>query len=120
MQNKLKEEERRLFKTGGNDDSDMDIQEDDESDSEVEDRRLSKPRTAMEVLMQGRPNKHVMGTMQGGDTDDEDDSEDSEIDMDDDEEDDEDLEDESIALSPAKPSRRVRKPEPLDESDNDF
>ncbi|XP_069920112.1 clusterin-associated protein 1 isoform X4 [Oryctolagus cuniculus] len=139
MQSKLKEEERRLFKTGGNDDSDMDIQEDDESDSEVEDRRLSKPRTAMEVLMQGRPNKHVVGTMQGGDSDDEteaapallgkcktssskkqDDSEDSEIDMDDDEEDDEDLEDESIALSPAKPSRRVRKPEPLDESDNDF
>lgn len=37
----------------GNNDSDMDIQEDDESDSEVEDRRLSKPRTAMEVLMQG-------------------------------------------------------------------
>lgn len=48
------------------------------------------------------------------------DSEDSEIDMEDDEEDDDDLEDESIALSPAKPSRRVRKPEPLDESDNDF
>uniref|UniRef100_G1T1X1 Clusterin associated protein 1 n=1 Tax=Oryctolagus cuniculus TaxID=9986 RepID=G1T1X1_RABIT len=71
MQSKLKEEERRLFKTGGNDDSDMDIQEDDESDSEVEDRRLSKPRTAMEVLMQGRPNKHVVGTMQGGDSDDE-------------------------------------------------
>jgi len=47
------------------------------------------------------------------------DSEDSEIDMEGDEEDD-DLEDESVALSPAKPSRRVRKPEPLDESDNDF
>ncbi|XP_058536666.1 clusterin-associated protein 1 isoform X6 [Ochotona princeps] len=53
MQNKLKEEERRLLKAGGNDDSDIDIQEDDESDSEVEERRLSKPRTAMEVLMQG-------------------------------------------------------------------
>lgn len=39
--------------------------------------------------------------------------------MEDDEED-EDLEDESIALSPAKPTRRVRKPEPLEESDNDF
>lgn len=48
------------------------------------------------------------------------DSEDSEIDMEDDEDDDDDLEDESIALSPIKPSRRVRKPEPLDESDNDF
>lgn len=47
------------------------------------------------------------------------DSEDSEIDMEDDEDDD-DLEDESIALSPAKSSQRVRKPEPLEESDNDF
>lgn len=33
---------------------------------------------------------------------------------------DDDLEEESVALSPAKPTRRVRKPEPLDESDNDF
>uniref|UniRef100_A0A8C5UVK6 Clusterin associated protein 1 n=1 Tax=Microcebus murinus TaxID=30608 RepID=A0A8C5UVK6_MICMU len=120
MQNKLKEEEKRLLKSGSNDGSDIDIQEDDESDSELEERRLSKPRTAMEVLMQGRPGKRVMGTMQGGDSDDDDDSEDSEIDMEDDEEDDDDLEDESIVLSPAKPSRRVRKPEPLDESDNDF
>ncbi|XP_016066841.1 PREDICTED: clusterin-associated protein 1 isoform X1 [Miniopterus natalensis] len=145
MQNKLKEEEKRLLKSGsqpgepeaalsdktawslsppgrpgtGNEDSDIDIQEDDESDSELEERRLSKPRTAMEVLMQGRPSKHIVGTMQGGDSDDEEDSEDSEIDMEDDEEDD-DLEDESIALSPTKPSRRVRKPEPLEESDNDF
>ncbi|XP_076793391.1 clusterin-associated protein 1 isoform X5 [Arvicanthis niloticus] len=146
MQNKLKEEEKRLLKSGSNDDSDIDIQEDDESDSELEDRRLSKPRTAMEVLMQevqsssmvahtcksitleseaqsrvqGRPSKRIVGTMQGGDSDEDEDSEDSEIDMEDDEEDDDDLEDESIALSPAKPSRRVRKPEPLDESDNDF
>ncbi|KAF6123695.1 clusterin associated protein 1 [Phyllostomus discolor] len=164
MQNKLKEEEKRLLKSGsqpgepeaalsdkpawsvyppgrpgtGNNDSDIDIQDDDESDSELEERRLSKPRTAMEVLMQGRPNKSIVGTMQGGDSDDDmegpptllgkgktssskkqEDSEDSEIDMEDDEED-EDLEDESIALSPAKPTRRVRKPEPLEESDNDF
>ncbi|CAO2641992.1 Clusterin-associated protein 1, partial [Lemmus lemmus] len=120
MQNKLKEEEKRLLKSGSNDDSDIDIQEDDESDSELEERRLSKPRTAMEVLMQGRPSKRIVGTMQGGDSDEDEDSEDSEIDMEDDEEDDDDLEDESIALSPAKPSRRIRKPEPLDESDNDF
>ncbi|XP_029076675.1 clusterin-associated protein 1 [Monodon monoceros] len=164
MQNKLKEEEKRLLKSRsrpgvpeaalndkpawslssserpstGNDDSDIDIQEDDESDSELEERRLSKPRTAMEALLQGRPSKRVVGTMQGGDSDDDmeaapallgkcktssskkqEDSEDSEIDMEDDEDDD-DLEDESIALSPAKPSQRVRKPEPLDESDNDF
>ncbi|XP_073755705.1 clusterin-associated protein 1 isoform X3 [Callorhinus ursinus] len=138
MQNKLKEEEKRLLRSGSNDDSDIDIQEDDESDSELEERRLSKLRPAMEVLMQGRPSKRIVGTMQGGDSDDDmeaapallgkcknssskkqEDSEDSEIDMEGDEEDD-DLEDESIALSPAKPIRRVRKPEPLDESDNDF
>lgn len=119
MQNKLKEEEKRLLRSGSNDDSDIDIQEDDESDSELEERQLSKPRTAMEVLIQGRPGKRIVGTMQGGDSDDDEDSEDSEIDMEGDEEDD-DLEDESVALSPAKPSQRVRKPEPLDESDNDF
>ncbi|XP_040111521.1 clusterin-associated protein 1 isoform X8 [Oryx dammah] len=145
MQNKLKEEGKRLLKSGsqpgvpdvalsdkpawsvspserpgtGNDDSDIDIQEDDESDSELEERRLSKLRTAMEVLMQGQPSKHVVGTMQGGDTDDDEDLEDSEIDVEDDEEDD-DLEDESMALSAAKPSRRGRKPEPLEESDSDF
>ncbi|XP_040315566.1 clusterin-associated protein 1 [Herpailurus yagouaroundi] len=86
----------------------------------------------------GRPSKLIVGTMQGGDSDDDteaapallgqcrtssskkqEDSEDSEIDMEGDEDDD-DLEDESVAVSPAKPSRRVRKPEPLDESDNDF
>uniref|UniRef100_A0A673UQ40 Clusterin associated protein 1 n=1 Tax=Suricata suricatta TaxID=37032 RepID=A0A673UQ40_SURSU len=102
MQNKLKEEEKRLLKSGR------------------------------------RPSKRIVGTMRGGDSDDDteaapallgkwktssskkqEDSEDSEIDVEGDEEDD-DLEDESIALSPAKPSRRVRKPEPLDESDNDF
>ncbi|MBZ3891391.1 Clusterin-associated protein 1 [Sciurus carolinensis] len=120
IQNKLKEEEKRLLKSGSNDDSDIDIQEDDESDSGLEERRLSKPRTAMEVLMQGRPGKRVVGTTQGGDSDNDEDSEDSEIDMQDDDDDDDDLEDESIALSPAKPNRRVRKPEPLDESDNDF
>ncbi|XP_025227340.1 clusterin-associated protein 1 isoform X3 [Theropithecus gelada] len=121
IQNKLKEEEKRLLKSGSNDDSDIDIQEDDESDSELEERRLPKPRTAMEMLMQGRPGKRIVGTMQGGDSDDNEDSEESEIDMEDDDDDeDDDLEDESISLSPTKPSRRVRKPEPLDESDNDF
>ncbi|XP_058289986.1 clusterin-associated protein 1 isoform X2 [Hylobates moloch] len=119
IQNKLKEEEKRLLKSGGNDDSDIDIQEDDESNSELEERQLPKPRTAMEMLMQGRRGKRIVGTMQGGDSDDSEDSEESEIDMEDDDEDD-DLEDESISLSPSKPNRRVRKPEPLDESDNDF
>uniref|UniRef100_A0A2K5LVD3 Clusterin associated protein 1 n=1 Tax=Cercocebus atys TaxID=9531 RepID=A0A2K5LVD3_CERAT len=140
IQNKLKEEEKRLLKSGSNDDLDIDIQEDDESDSDLEERRLPKPRTAMEVLMQGRPGKRIVGTMQGGDSDDnmeaapallgkcktsnskkQEDSEESEIDMEDDDDDeDDDLEDESISFSPTKPSPRVRKPEPLDESDNDF
>eukprot|EP00074_Homo_sapiens_P060647 XP_006720930.1 clusterin-associated protein 1 isoform X2 [Homo sapiens] len=120
IQNKLKEEEKRLLKSGSNDDSDIDIQEDDESDSELEERRLPKPQTAMEMLMQGRPGKRIVGTMQGGDSDDNEDSEESEIDMEDDDDEDDDLEDESISLSPTKPNRRVRKSEPLDESDNDF
>ncbi|XP_063454377.1 clusterin-associated protein 1 isoform X8 [Pan paniscus] len=120
IQNKLKEEEKRLLKSGSNDDSDIDIQEDDESDSELEERRLPKPQTAMEMLMQGRPGKRIVGTMQGGDSDDNEDSEESEIDMEDDDDEDDDLEDESISLSPTKPNRRLRKSEPLDESDNDF
>ncbi|XP_067407207.1 clusterin-associated protein 1 isoform X3 [Emydura macquarii macquarii] len=121
MQNRLKEEEKRLLKSGSNDDSDIEIQEDEGSDSEVEDRQLIKQRTAMEILMQGRPNKRIVGTMQGGDTQDDEDSEDSEIDLDDEEDDDEDdLEDDSMEISPSKASRRARKPEPLEESDNDF
>ncbi|XP_075755204.1 clusterin-associated protein 1 isoform X2 [Pelodiscus sinensis] len=120
MQNRLKEEEKRILKTGNNDDSDIEIQEDEGSDSEVEDRQLIKQRTAMEILMQGRPNKRIVGTMQGGDTED-DESEDSEIGLDDDEDDDEDdLEDDSVELAPSKANRRARKPEPLEESDNDF
>ncbi|XP_060116805.1 clusterin-associated protein 1 [Heteronotia binoei] len=120
MQNKLKEEEKRLLKTGSNEDSDIEIHEDEGSDSEMDEQQLMKQHTAMEMLMQGRPNKRIVGTMQGGDTDDDEDSEDSEIDLDDDDEDDEDLEDDSIDIAPNKTSRRVRKPEPLEESDNDF
>ncbi|XP_048348460.1 clusterin-associated protein 1 isoform X2 [Sphaerodactylus townsendi] len=120
MQNKLKEEEKCLLKAGSNEDSDIEIHEDEGSDSEMEDRQLIKQHRAMEMLIQGRPSKRIVGTMQGGDTEDDDDSEDSEIDLDDDDEDDEDLEDDSIDISPNKSSRRARKPEPLEESDNDF
>lgn len=52
-----------------------------------------------------------------------DDSGDSEIDLDeddDDEEEDDDLEDDSMEISPGKSSLRARKPEPLEQSDNDF
>ncbi|KAI5127982.1 clusterin-associated protein 1 isoform X1 [Manis pentadactyla] len=120
MQNKLKEEENRLLKSSGNRDSDIDVREDDDSDSELEERRLSEPRMAMEGLVKGRLSKRIVGTMQGGDSDDDEDSEDSEIDMEDGEEEDDDLEDESIAASPPKARRGVRRPEPLDESDDDF
>lgn len=44
---------------------------------------------------------------------------DSEIDLDEDEEED-DMEDDSMEISPSKPGHRARKPEPLEESDNDF
>lgn len=50
-----------------------------------------------------------------------DDSGDSEIDLDEDEEEEEeDLEDDSMEISPGKSSLRARKPEPLEQSDNDF
>ncbi|NXK46298.1 CLUA1 protein, partial [Chauna torquata] len=119
MQNKLKEEEH-LLKSGNNDDSDVEIQEDEGSDSEVEGEQVMKQRTAMETLVQGRTGTRIVGTMQGGDTEEED-SGDSEIDLDDDEdEEEEDVEDDSMEISPGKSSHRARKPEPLEESDNDF
>ncbi|NXX13178.1 CLUA1 protein, partial [Podargus strigoides] len=52
-QNRLKEEEQRLLKSGSNDDSDIEIQEDEGSESEVEDRQLMKQRNTIETLLQG-------------------------------------------------------------------
>lgn len=127
MQNKLKEEEKRLLKTGNsNEDSDMEIQDDDGSDSDVEDRQPLKPQTARNMRLQGRSGVHVVGTMHGSMSDDEDDSMDSEIDMDDEGDDDEEDDDEgrndnrSIEVAPSKPTRRTQKSEILDDSDNDF
>ncbi|XP_060696215.1 clusterin-associated protein 1 homolog isoform X2 [Hemiscyllium ocellatum] len=72
MQNKLKEEEKRLMKnTGKDDDSDNEIQEDECSDSDLEDRRPLKPRLTRELPIQGRVGGRVVGTMHGGDTEDE-------------------------------------------------
>nr|XP_021147542.1 clusterin-associated protein 1 isoform X2 [Columba livia] len=118
-QNRLKEEEQRLLKSGNNDDSDVDIQEDEGSDSEVEDRQIMKQHAAMGTLLPGRAGTRVVGTMQGGDTEEDEESGDSEIDLDEDEEED-DMEDDSMEISPSKSSHRARKPEPLEESDNDF
>ncbi|NXP14140.1 CLUA1 protein, partial [Thinocorus orbignyianus] len=121
IQSKLKEEEHRLLKSGNNDDSDVEIQEDEGSDSEVEDRQITKQRAALETLLQGRAGARIVGTMKGGDTEEDEDSEDSEIDLDEDEDDEEDdMEDDSVEISPSKSSHRARKPEPLEESDNDF
>ncbi|XP_054699440.1 clusterin-associated protein 1 isoform X1 [Grus americana] len=121
MQNRLKEEEQRLLKSGNNDDSDIEIQEDEGSDSEVEDRQIMKQRSTTETLLQGRAGAWIMGTMQGGDTEEDEDSGDSEIDLDEDEDEEEDdMEDDSMDLSPSKSSHRAKKPEPLEESDNDF
>ncbi|KAM9599594.1 clusterin-associated protein 1 isoform 2-T2 [Morphnus guianensis] len=120
-QNRLKEEEQHLLKSGNNDDSDVEIQEDEGSDSEVEDRQIMKQRTATETLLQGRAGARIVGTMQGGDTEEEEESGDSEIDLDEDEDEEEDdMEDDSMEISPSKSSHRARKPEPLEESDNDF
>ncbi|XP_074962110.1 clusterin-associated protein 1 isoform X5 [Phalacrocorax aristotelis] len=139
MQNRLKEEEQHLLKSGNNDDSDIEIQEDEGSDSEVEDRQIMKQHTATETLLQGRAGARIVGTMQGGDTEEDgrsaparpgtrkivtkaqEDSGDSEIDLDEDEdEEEEDMEDDSMEICPSKSSHRARKPEPLEESDNDF
>nr|XP_013032326.2 clusterin-associated protein 1 isoform X1 [Anser cygnoides] len=140
MQNRLKEEEQHLLKSGNNDDSDADIQEDEGSDSEVEEGQIMKQRMATEALVQGRTGTRIVGTMQGGDTEEEgrsapaqpgkrkiitkaqEESGDSEIDLDDDEdeEEEEDVEDDSMEISPSKSNHRAKKPEPLEESDNDF
>uniref|UniRef100_A0A8B9J068 Clusterin associated protein 1 n=1 Tax=Amazona collaria TaxID=241587 RepID=A0A8B9J068_9PSIT len=119
MQNRLKEEEQLLLKGATNDDSDVEIRDDDGSDSEMQDRQTRKQHTAMGTLLQGRAGVRIMGTMQGGDTEEDEDSGDSEIDLDEDEEED-DTEDKSIEISPRKFVLRARKPEPLEESDNDF
>ncbi|XP_064528657.1 clusterin-associated protein 1 isoform X2 [Pseudopipra pipra] len=138
MQNRLKEEEQHLLKSGGNDDSDIDIPEDEGSDSELE-GQIMKQHTSTETLLQGRAGTRIVGTMQGGDTEEDgtpaparpgshkvtteaqEDSGDSEIDLDeDDDEEEDDLEDDSMEISPSKSSHRARKPEPLEQSDNDF
>ncbi|XP_056359489.1 clusterin-associated protein 1 isoform X1 [Oenanthe melanoleuca] len=121
IQNRLKEEEQHLLKSGSNDDSDLEIQEDEGSDSEG-DLQIPRHRMGTDSLLQGRVGTRIMGSMQGGDTEEDDDSGDSEIDLDEDEDEEEedDLEDDSMEISPGKSSLRARKPEPLEQSDNDF
>ncbi|XP_018090144.1 clusterin-associated protein 1 isoform X2 [Xenopus laevis] len=131
MQNKLREEENRLHKNGnGNEDSDNEFQEDEGSDdTDNMERRTVKPPNGRMVTMQGRTtSSHIMGMMNGGESEDEDDSDDSEIDVDDEEDDDDEDEEEDIMrvrghnkeTSLGKPSRRAPKADSLVESDNDF
>ncbi|XP_072536247.1 clusterin-associated protein 1 homolog [Salminus brasiliensis] len=129
MQNKLREEDRKLMKSGvQEEDSDMDIPEDEGSDSDIEEGRPPKPYPARHTQLTGRIGGRIIGNMQGGDSDE---SEDSEIDVDDDDEDDdedevanEDLDEDNDSLdgSTANPSRPGRSlhPQILEESDNDF
>ncbi|TNN52562.1 Clusterin-associated protein 1 [Liparis tanakae] len=129
MQHVLREEEERdLTKSSLKDeDSDMDVPEDDGSDSDVEECRPAKPRPARNGVTAARGAQFV-GTMQGGDSDE---TEDSEIDVDEDEEEDEGEEEKSKDLEDDGPkgpggSRGVRpakgglRPALLEESDNDF
>ncbi|XP_036447062.1 clusterin-associated protein 1 homolog [Colossoma macropomum] len=131
MQNKLREEDRRLMRSGvQEDDSDMDIPEDEGSDSDIEEGRPPKPFPARHTQITGRAGGRLIGNMQGGDSDE---SEDSEIDVDDDDDDDdeeeedeanEDLDEDNDSLegsasNPSRPGRSLH-PQILEESDNDF
>ncbi|XP_068003463.1 clusterin-associated protein 1 isoform X6 [Melanerpes formicivorus] len=134
MQSRLKEEEQNLLKSGAaSEDSELESGEDEGPGSEAE----RGQRGAAGALLQGRAAARVVGTMQGGDTEEDgrpapawpgasgiiteaqEDSRDSEIDLDEDD-DEEELEDDSMEMSPSKSSHRARKPEPLGESDSDF
>ncbi|KAM4738743.1 clusterin-associated protein 1 homolog isoform 2-T2 [Anableps anableps] len=125
MQHKLREEERDLMKGSLKDsDSDLDVPEDEGSDSELEESRPSKPRPTKNAPMAGRGPRFI-GNMQGGDSDE---TDDSEIDADEDDEEGEeeesrDLEDDSLEVPLSRnnrPSRGGARPPLLEESDDDF
>ncbi|XP_047443360.1 clusterin-associated protein 1 homolog isoform X2 [Mugil cephalus] len=132
MQHKLREEEKDLMKGSLKDeDSDMDVPEDEGSDSDIEEVRPSKPRPTRNGIMAGRGARFI-GNMQGGDSDE---TEDSEIDVDEDDEEDEegeeeeeeeeskDLEDDSLEgplSGGSRPYKGGMRPPLLEESDNDF
>ncbi|XP_031715407.1 clusterin-associated protein 1 homolog isoform X1 [Anarrhichthys ocellatus] len=70
MQDVLREEEERDLTRSSlkDEDSDMDVPEDDGSDSDMEECRPSKPRPARNGVMAGRGARFI-GNMQGGDSD---------------------------------------------------
>ncbi|KAM9383860.1 clusterin-associated protein 1 homolog isoform 2-T2 [Pholidichthys leucotaenia] len=91
MQHRLKEEERELMKGSlKEEDSDIDVPEDEGSDSDTEEFHPSKPHLTRNGIMAGRGASFI-GNMQGGDSDE---TEDSEIDVDEDDEEDEEGEEE--------------------------
>ncbi|KAK9519463.1 hypothetical protein VZT92_022191 [Zoarces viviparus] len=128
MQDALREEEERDLTRSSlkDEDSDMDVLEDDGTDGDMEECRPSKPRPTRNSIMAGRGARFI-GNMQGGDSDE---TEDSEIDVDEDDEEDEgeeeeskDLEDDSLegpVSRGARPSKGGMRPTLLEESDNDF
>ncbi|XP_061884058.1 clusterin-associated protein 1 homolog [Entelurus aequoreus] len=132
MQQNLKEEDRDLMRSSLKDvDSDMDVLEDDaDTDSDLEESRPSNPRPARNGMMDAtrtsdlfRRGTRFIGNMQGGESDE---SEESEIEVDeDDEEEDEDvskaLDDDSLedpVLRPTRSSRGRVRPPLSDESDD--
>uniref|UniRef100_H3CXI0 Clusterin associated protein 1 n=1 Tax=Tetraodon nigroviridis TaxID=99883 RepID=H3CXI0_TETNG len=127
MQQKLRQEERDLMWSSLKDeDSDMDVLEDRESDSDGEENRPFRPRSTKGFTRAGR-DARVIGSMQGGDSDQSDDGEIDADEDDDEEEDDEvskDLEDDSldgpISRVPGFYTKSSTRPAILDDSDNDF
>ncbi|XP_056594868.1 clusterin-associated protein 1 homolog isoform X1 [Triplophysa dalaica] len=137
-QNKLKEEEKRLMRSGaGDEDSDADIPEDEGSDSDIDDGQQTRPHLTRHAHLSGRGGAQIIGSMRGGDSEEprtkehiclsgsrkqkRGKSDDSEIDVDDDddgeeeeeedeEEENEDLDEDNDSLegSPAKPGRPNR------------
>lgn len=144
MQHKLREEDRRLMRSGAKDEeSDIDITEDEGgSDSEMEDHRPSKPHPVQNSHMTGRAAAQLIGNMHGGDSEEPKDlvsssfppaptqqevKDSSEIDVDEDDldEDEEEEDDDNVDLgddndSLEKAPTKPRRPQVLDESDNDF
>ncbi|KTG39036.1 hypothetical protein cypCar_00042767 [Cyprinus carpio] len=126
------ENETKQIKRGGeagsmrtrDEDSDVDIPEDEGSDSDIDEG----PHHARRTRISGRGGARFIGSMRGEDSEE---SEDSEIDVDDDDEDEDEEEEEnedlnedndSLEGSSAKPGRSNRSlhPQILEESDNDF
>ncbi|XP_033820920.1 clusterin-associated protein 1 homolog [Periophthalmus magnuspinnatus] len=127
MQQKLREDEKELMKGSLKDeDSDIDVPEDDGSDSDIEDSRPSKLRPTRNGFLAGRGARYF-GNMHGGDSDE---TEGSEIDVEEEDEEDEeeeeeesrDLEDDSLdgPRGGARSTKGAMNPPLLEESDNDF